>query len=292
MIAWLIPLVAVPYANAELSPAEHSLAEQTSAEQASVEQAAPAPPAERLAVAESPSTTASIGDAAGVAVIYIARRGWHIDIGFNAADLQSPLASLVPEFPGVRYLFFGFGDEHYLLAKHRNAPVMLAALWPGRGMILATGLKSSPDDAFGAAHVITLTVTRAQLLAAEDFVQRSFGAGTAVTGMGVTDSGVTGTRVSDMGPIRPYARGPYDGSLYFIAKQKYSALHTCNTWVAEVLKAAGLRVHTAGVVFAGQLWTQARRLEREQLARRASLLSRRAIARSACSQLQGGLVPS
>lgn len=187
------------------------------------------------------------------AVIYIARRGWHIDIGFDAADLQSPLASLVPEFPGVRYLFFGFGDEHYLLAKHRNAPVMLAALWPGRGMILATGLKSSPDDAFGAVHVITLTVTRAQLHAAEDFVQGSFGAG------------------------NPYAPGPYDGSLYFISSHKYSALHTCNTWAARVLKAGGLRVHSVGVVFAGQLWTQARRLEREQSARRASLLSRRAL---------------
>jgi hypothetical protein len=244
MFACLIPLLALPYANGDPAVAE----------QGTDEHSAAAPQGALPAVANSSSSAASIGEPAGGAVIYIARRGWHIDIGFDAADLQSPLASLVPQFPGVRYLFFGFGDEHYLLAKHRNAPVMLAALWPGHGMILATGLKSSPDDAFGAVHVITLAVTRAQLQAAADFVQRSFGAGT------------------------PYARGPYDGSLYFISIHKYSALHTCNTWAAEVLKAGGLRVHSVGVVFASQLWTQAHRLEREQSARRASLLSRRPIA--------------
>jgi hypothetical protein len=53
------------------------------------------------------------------------------------------------EFPGAQYLFFGFGDRHYLLAKNRGAPVALAALWPGRGMFLATGLTSAPSVAFG-----------------------------------------------------------------------------------------------------------------------------------------------
>ncbi len=244
-----------------------------------------------VAVNTAAPATAERTTAEGKAVIYIARRGWHIDIGFDAADLQSPLASLVAEFPGVQYLFFGFGDEHYLLSKNRNAPVLLAALWPGRGMILATGLKSPPSEAFGAAHVISLSVTRAQLQAAENFVHRSFDAVTSDT-----DGGVSHTGIDDGRPIRPYGRGPYDGSLYFISKDKYSALHTCNTWAAEVLKASGLRVHSVGVVFAGQLWTQARRLERRQsaAARRASLLSRshRPTGHAAFGHEQGGLVPS
>jgi len=229
-------------------------------------------------------------DPARGGVIYIARRGWHIDVGFDAADLKPPLDSLLPEFPGVRYLFFGFGDAHYLLAKHRNAPLLLAALWPGRGMLLATGLESSPDQAFGAAHVIALNVTRAQLQAAEDFVARSLGAGAGagtVAGIG-TDGTGAGAGIDAAGArIRPYARGPYDGSWYYDTGHRYSALHTCNTWAAEVLKAGGLRVHSVGVVFAGQLWSQARRL-----ARGASVLSRCAVAHAACRQEQGGFVPS
>jgi len=242
------------------------------------------------AEATPPSSAPSMRDPARGGVIYIARRGWHIDVGFDAADLKPPLDSLLPEFPGVRYLFFGFGDAHYLLAKHRNAPLLLAALWPGRGMLLATGLESSPDQAFGAAHVIALNVTRAQLQAAEDFVARSFGAGAGagtVAGIG-TDGTGAGAGIDAAGArIRPYARGPYDGSWYYDTGHRYSALHTCNTWAAEVLKAGGLRVHSVGVVFAGQLWSQARRL-----ARGASVLSRCAVAHAACRQEQGGFVPS
>jgi hypothetical protein len=191
--------------------------------------------------------------AAGSAIIYIARRGWHIDIGFDVAEMrapvESPLKSLDAEFAGARYLFFGFGDEHYLLAKHRNGPVLLGALWPGPGMILATGLTASPAEAFGGVHVIALKVTAAQLQTAEAFVKRSFG-------------GDTGLHAP--GGLMPYARGPYEGSWYFAAYDRYSALHTCNTWAAEVLQASGLRVHSSRVVFASQLWRQVRRLEREQ----------------------------
>ncbi len=197
----------------------------------------------------------SVGGAAGSAIIYVARRGWHIDIGFDVAEMRAPL-----EFPGARFLFFGFGDEHYLLAKHRNGPVLLGALWPGPGMILATGLTASPGEAFGGAHVVALQVTAAQLQSAEDFVQRSFAGGK-----------------DDTGRVKPYARGPYEGSWYFASKDRYSALHTCNTWAAEVLKAGGLRVRSAGVIFASQLWRQVRRLEREQASSGAPRVSMRSV---------------
>ncbi len=106
-------------------------------------------------------------------VIYVARRGWHIDVGFARADLKPPLESLACEFPGVRYLFLGFGDQQYLVAKTHNAPVLLAALWPGRGMLLTTGLKTLPQDAFGAAHVVALRVAPQQLIDAQIFVWNS-----------------------------------------------------------------------------------------------------------------------
>jgi len=196
------------------------------------------------------------------AVIYVVRRSWHIDIGFAAADLQPPLDTVAAQFPGVRYLFFGFGDRHYLLAQNRNAPVLLAALWPGRGMILATALTSSPQEGFGAAHVATLSLTDKQMRDIQAFVWRSLDKKSAEQESG---SG-----------IKPYAPGPYEGSLYFAATLRYSAFHTCITWAAESLRAAALPIHSAGVIFAGQLWSQVLRLEKKQSA----------------DQLHGGLVPS
>jgi Protein of unknown function (DUF2459) len=190
--------------------------------------------------------------------IYVVRRGWHIDIGFAAAALEPPLQSLAGQFPGVRYVFFGFGDQHYLLAKNRNGPLLLGALWPGQALILATALTSTPQAAFGDEHVIALAVSMSQVRAAQAFIGHSLR---------------TDVR-------QPYAQGPYEGSLYFTATPTYSAFHTCNTWVAEALKAAPLPIHSAGVIFAGQLWGQVRRLA----LRRASLPN--------TAQLQGGFDPS
>jgi hypothetical protein len=176
--------------------------------------------------------------------IYVARRGWHIDIGMAAADLSRPLNQAAAPLPGSNYVFFGFADKHYLLAANHNAPVLLSALWPGASILLTTGLTNSPAEGFGATHVITLSVTPDQMRDLQAFIWRSL-------------------RTQD-DVLRVYRDGPYEGSAYFLGKPKYSALHTCNTWGAEALRAAGFHVHTGGVVFAGQLWVQARRLKRLQ----------------------------
>jgi hypothetical protein len=44
--------------------------------------------------------------------IYVARRGWHIDIGMAAADLSPPLNQAAAALPGSKYVFFGFADKH------------------------------------------------------------------------------------------------------------------------------------------------------------------------------------
>jgi hypothetical protein len=176
--------------------------------------------------------------------VFVARRGWHIDIGLAVEDLSPPLTSLASHLPDARYAFFGFADKHYLLAPKRDAPVLLSALWPGAGIILATGVANSPQQAFGERHVVSLRIDAAHLAALQAFIWQSL-------------------RTHD-GTVDVYQQGPYEGSAYFLAASKYSALHTCNTWGAEALKAAGFHVHSRGVLFAGQLWVQVRRLERGQ----------------------------
>jgi hypothetical protein len=175
------------------------------------------------------------------AVIYVVKRNWHVDIGFAAADLQPPLASLRADFPGAGFLLFGFGDRHYLLDRDRGFGGMVAAFWPGAGVILATGLIAPAQAAFGADNVIEVRVSAAQARALQQFVWQSLSA----HGGGVT----------------PLRTGPYEGSLYYAATQRYSALHTCNTWAAEALRASGLSIHSHGVALSGQLWIQVQRLD-------------------------------
>jgi hypothetical protein len=193
--------------------------------------------------------------AARTTVIFVARRDWHIDIGFAAADLGAPLDALIGQFPGVRYVFFGFGDRHYLLAKRQNVPAMLGALWPGPGLMLITGLIADPAQAFGADLVIELRVSATQAQGVQAFIARTMGRG---------DSPVGGDPPPNSAGVTPgvtsYAMGPYEGSLYFSAMPRYSAFHTCNTWAAEALQAGGLPVRSTTVLFAGQLWRQVRKV--------------------------------
>jgi hypothetical protein len=202
---------------------------------------APAIAADQTQAAYQTQETASTASSARPVTIYVARRKWHVDVGFAVKDLEPPLRSVAANFPGAEFVFFGFGDRHYLLAKDRHIPALLGAVWPGAGIILATGLKATPAEAFGASQVIPLRATGAQAHSVQGFLW-----GSLLRQDGAAEAGV-------------YAPGPYPGSLYFAATPGYSGAHTCNTWVAEVLEAGGLPVHSAGVIFAGQLWTRVSR---------------------------------
>ena len=171
------------------------------------------------------------------------RRGWHIDVGFAVTDLEPPLRSIASDLPTARFILFGFGDMHYLMSRTHNSSSMAAALWPGRGIMLVTGLEDTPQQGFGADHVIELDLADDEVHALQDFVWNSF--------------------VTAAGAAQIYRSGPYENSLYFMASHDYSALHTCNTWAAETLKAGHFHVHSSGVLFAGQVWSQVRRLQRQ-----------------------------
>ena len=174
-------------------------------------------------------------------IMYLARRRWHIDVGFAVRDLSPPLAFMAGRFPRAHYLFFGFGDRHYLLSKRKGTSALAGALFPGAGLILVTAIENSPLQAFGAPHVIEFVLSRAQAAAAQGFVRR--------------------TLAGSEDDIPSVAEGPYDGSAYYDAVPQYSALHTCNTWAAETMESAGLKVHTRLVLFAWQTWNQARKID-------------------------------
>ena len=189
----------------------------------------------------APSRRQSAGaDADATDVVYVVRRSWHIDVGFPAEELQPPLAALRGGFPSAAYLEFGFGDRHYLMSRDHGAGSLLAALWPGPGLLLLTALKATPQEAFGDANVVRIALTTQQSGELQRFVWQSL------------------TKEADM--VEPLGAGPYAGSLFYAAVPNYSALHTCNTWAAQALHAGGLPVRSTGVEFAGQVWSQVQRL--------------------------------
>ncbi|HTV80068.1 MAG TPA: DUF2459 domain-containing protein [Steroidobacteraceae bacterium] len=176
--------------------------------------------------------------------VFVVKRGWHTDIGFAVPDISAPLAATRSAFPAARYVLFGFGDRHYLLTHGRKFAALFGAIWPGRAVVLVTTLEASPEAAFGDQHVIRLMVPPEQQERLQAFIWKSV--------------------ESSAGSPQSLGPGPYAGSAYYAATEGYSGLHTCNTWTAEGLAAAGLAVHSRGVEFAGQVWHQVRRLAAHQ----------------------------
>jgi hypothetical protein len=186
----------------------------------------------------------SAADAGPRIVIFVVRRGWHTDIGFNAGDIPAPLAAVRSQLPTAHYLLFGFGDQHYLVNHGPSLGGLVGAIWPGPGLVLVTGLTGTPERAFGDEGVIRLLLTADQARRLEEFVLKTLAATNGVP--------------------KVLATGPYDESYYYFSTLRYSGLHTCNTWTAEALKAAGLAVHSVGVEFAGQVWRQVRQIAQQQ----------------------------
>jgi hypothetical protein len=183
-----------------------------------------------------PPPASAPGAAARSQDLYVIRRGWHVDVGLPAAALPASLHAIGEQLPGAEYLLFGFGDRRYLLTHVHGSGGELAALWPGPALILVTGLRASPAAAVGERNAIRIKVTFAQLGAAQQYLARSFS--------------------DDSEHLRAVASGPYRGSVFFAARHRYSGLFTCNTWAARLLVAAGVPIDAAGVVLAGQLWSQ------------------------------------
>ena len=187
-----------------------------------------------------PSVQLAVRKSVGAPVLYVVRRGWHVDIGIAVEQLSADLAGIAAHWPGATSVLFGFGDQRYLMSRDAGSSSGLAALWPGPGLILVTALRGEMANAFGKSEVLVLPATAAQARRAEDFIWGSLLAR------------------NQTGGVKPVAAGPYDGSVYYAATAIYSGTHTCNTWAAEVLEAAGLPVESAGVVLAGQVWRRAR----------------------------------
>lgn len=173
----------------------------------------------------------------GQATIHVVGRGWHTDIGLPVDEVTGPLTSLQHDFPGVRFMVFGFGERDYYMAHGEGSGEMLAALLPSKSAILLTALRAPPAEAFADQQVVTLHLPQAGV----DRIATRLWQGLEKTADG------SAVRLAD---------GPYAGSVFYAANETYDAFHTCNTWTARMLRDGGMPVDPSGVLFAGQVMQQ------------------------------------
>jgi uncharacterized protein (TIGR02117 family) len=169
--------------------------------------------------------------------IYVISGGWHTEVGLPVEALRGPLTALKQDFPSARYLVFGWGARDYYMAQNFGLGDLLRGAVPGPAVMLVIPLEIRPVAFFGASNVYALP-------APADGVQR--------LSQFLWDYLVS----EENGTPRRMGTGPYPQSAFYASTGTYNLGHTCNTWTAEALRAAGLPVNAAGVVFSGQVLDQ------------------------------------
>ena len=114
---------------------------------------------------------------------------------------------------------------------------LLRAAASGPAVMLVIPLEISPEAFFGASNVLVLQAPPRGIQRLSDFLWDYLA-------------------VDKEGPLRRISTGPYPQSVFYASTGTYNLGHTCNTWTAEALRAAGLPVNATGVVFAGQVLDQ------------------------------------
>jgi uncharacterized protein (TIGR02117 family) len=169
--------------------------------------------------------------------IYVISGGWHAEVGLPVGALGGPLTALKRDFPGARYLVFGWGARDYYMAQDFGIGDLLRAAVPGPAVMLVIPLAISPEAFFGASNVFALPAQPNGMQHLSQFL---------------SDYLVS----EENGTPRRIGAGPYPQSAFYVSSGTCNLGHTCNTWTAEALRAAGLPVNPADVVFSGQVLDQ------------------------------------
>jgi len=170
-------------------------------------------------------------------VVYVVKHGWHTDIAIPSGELRGKLTIFQQIFPGVKILVFGFGKRTFVTAPVHTFGDLVVGPFPGAGMLLVTGLSTTPDIAYNDGVTATLILPPGGAERLSDFIWKTL-------------------KTTDGAPVelRP---GFFPGSIFYRTQTRYAGSRTCNTWAADALQAAGLNIDPAGVVFSWQTMAQA-----------------------------------
>ncbi len=165
----------------------------------------------------------------------VRERSWHTEIILPITAVRPPLDALLATRPGAQSLAFGFGKRSYMLAEAGASGELLLGVLPGPGVVEVTAYAHAPRPPRWR-----VPVAEAGLVALSAFLWRSM----------VADGGAASEEVGRFAT----------GQVFYAATVGYSLAYTCNTWVADGLRAAQLAVEPDGVVFTAGVMAQVARL--------------------------------
>ncbi|MCI0545835.1 MAG: DUF2459 domain-containing protein [Candidatus Rokubacteria bacterium] len=174
--------------------------------------------------------------------VWLVDHGWHVGLVVPRAAIPSGLLPEQEDFPGARYLEVGWGDADFYRTPEAGVGLAVkAALASGGSAVHMVGLRAPPTEIFPGREIVEIRLSEPGFVALVRFVDGS---------------------LAREGSDRAPALGPglYGTSAFYPARGRYRLWNTCNTWVAEALRAAGAPITPAWAMSAGYLMHQARQV--------------------------------
>ncbi len=173
--------------------------------------------------------------------VWIVDHGWHTGLVLRRSSLPPGLLPEADDFPAARYLEFGWGDADFYRARDPGVALAVRAAVLSRASVIhVVGLPLTPEQTFASQDLVEIRLSRLGFDALARFVHDSVDR--------------DGQRAA---PRRE--AGLYGDSAFYLSRERYHLLNTCNTWIADALRAAGLPITPAYAMTAGNLMWQVRR---------------------------------
>ena len=170
--------------------------------------------------------------------VFIVHDSWHAAIVLRKEQLSNAALPELDDFPDSRFIEFSWGDKDYFPDPNSGFFMALkAALWSGGSVLHLVGFNEALEKVYPRVEIVELRLSAAALERLIGYISKSF-------------SRPHGQRRA------PASAGLYSYSRFYPSSAKFSALNTCNTWVARALKYAGLPISPGGVISASQLSDQ------------------------------------
>ena len=170
--------------------------------------------------------------------VAIVDNSWHAAIVLRKSDLADKTMPELADYPTAQFIEFSWGDQDYFPDPASGIfGAIKAALWSSGSVIHLVGFADSVENFYRGATITELRMNVFAYGRMVDYINETF-ARDKSSGRAAAAPG-----------LFPYSR-------FYPASRSFNLLHTCNTWVAEALEAAGLPVSSVFVITAGNLQNQ------------------------------------
>lgn len=172
--------------------------------------------------------------------VWVAHDSWHAAMIIRATDIPPETLPETRDFPGAEFFEISWGDAEYFPAPAAGISLAIkAALWSSGSVVHIVGFSGAIAKAYPNAQIIEIALPE------NGFRQL----------IGFVDDDLARTDFNKLATASP---GLFSHSRFYPAKSNFSALRTCNTWIAEAFRAAGMPLRTAFVITASSLGRQLR----------------------------------